>query len=221
MKEKFKFYFVVFLAALMGVGLLTVVGVGASKRQTNGIHSHPTYSYTVYRDRVELNYQGAKDDLVDLVESYIDSIAPSSCLNGIRLVELCDKYNFDIKFALAQGQLESHFGTMGIAAKTNSVWNVKAYDGKSAEQIIKDGDGKIHPDDSIEPYIKLLMSNYFVNGKTERDMLDKFVDVNGKRYATNPNYEEQLRSIYDKIGKETNIDELVSEFHKYKIITGK
>ena len=65
------------------------------------------------------------------------------------------------------------------------------------------------------------MSNYFVNGKTERDMLDEFVDANGKRYATNPNYEEQLRSIYNKIGKETNIDELVSEFHKYKIITSK
>ena len=179
------------------------------------------YAYEVFRDRTELHEYDAKNDLVQAVDNYIDSIAPNSCLNGLRLVEICDEYNFDIKFALAQGQLESHFGTEGIAAKTNMVWNVKAYDGKSAEAIIKDGDGKPHPDESIEPYIQCLYKTYLVNGKTEKDMFIKFVDVNGKRYASNPNYEDSLLHIYDRIEKETQLNELIDKFNKYKIICGK
>lgn len=182
------------------------------------------YSYEIWRDRTELHYQGAKDALVDAVDHYIDSIAPGSCLNGIRLVEICDDYEFDIKFALAQGQLESHFGTEGTAAKTNMVWNVGAFDNKSAEDIIKDKNKNTashHPDESIEPYIKLLYSTYLVDGKTEKDMFINYVDVNNKRYASNPNYEKLLLGIYERIGKETNIDYLINEFKKYKVIAGK
>lgn len=179
------------------------------------------YSYGVYRDRTELYYQGAKNDLVKAVDDYIDSIAPNSCLNGIRLVELCDKYNFDIKFALAQGQLESHFGTQGIASKTNMVWNVKAYDDKSAEDIIKDGGYRKHPDESIEPYLICLYKNYLVDGKTEKDMFISFTDMNGNRYASNPNYEENLWNIYNRIDKETDLTELINKFRKYKMICGK
>lgn len=182
------------------------------------------YSYEVYRDKIELHYQGVKDALVDAVDHYIDSIAPSSCLNGIKVVEICDQYEFDIMFALAQGQLESHFGTEGIAAKTNMVWNVGAFDNKSAEDIINDKNKNTaisHPDKSIEPYIRLLYSTYLVDGKTEKDMFIKYVDKNGKRYASNPNYESSLLDVYERIKKETNIDELIMEFKKYKIITGK
>ena len=182
------------------------------------------YAYEVYRDRTELHYQGAKDALVDVVDAYIDSIAPGSGLNGIRLVEICDEYDFDIKFALAQGQLESHFGTEGVAAKTNMVWNVGAYDNKSAKQIIKDGNKNTapsHPDESIEPYIKLLYAKYLVNGKTEKDMFINYADSTGRRYASNPNYERALLGIYERIGKYTDIDAKIQEFRKYKIITGK
>lgn len=182
------------------------------------------YSYEVWRDRTELHYYGAKDALVEEVDNYIDSIAPESCLNGIKLVEICDQYDFDIKFALAQGQLESHFGTTGTAAKTNMVWNVGAFDNKSAQDIINDKDKNTssnHPDKSIEPYIKLLYTSYLVDGKTEKDMFVKFVDKNGKRYASNTNYETLLLGIYERIGKETGIDEKVKEYKKFKIICGK
>ena len=182
------------------------------------------YSYKVWIDRTELHYQGAKDALVDVVDHYIDSVAPGSCLNGIRLVEVCDKYDFDIKFALAQGQLESHFGTEGVAAKTNMVWNVGAFDNKSADEIIKDKNKNTapsHPDESIEPYIKLLYATYLVDGKTEKDMFVNYVDVNNKRYASNPNYESILLGIYERIGKETDIDKCIREFKKYKTIYGR
>lgn len=209
--------------------ITAIIAITCSTLLTLKVHnSNPEYakiySYEVYRDRIELHYQGAKDALVDAVDHYIDSIAPGSSLNGIRLVEVCDEYEFDIKFALAQGQLESHFGTEGTAAKTNMVWNVGAFDNKSAEDIINDKNENTapkHPDNSIEPYIKLLYSTYFVDGKTEKDMFINYVDKNGKRYASNPQYEKILLGIYERIGKETNIDELIMEFKKYKIITGK
>lgn len=192
------------------------------------VHNAPTvdkdYSYMIWRDRTELHYQGAKDDLVDIVDHYIDSIAPGSCLNGLRLVEVCEEYDFDIKFALAQGQLESHFGTTGTARKTNMVWNVGAYDNKSAQEIINDKNkntASSHPDDSIEPYIKLLYSTYLVDGKTEKDMFINYVDKNGKRYASNENYEKLLLGIYERIGKETNIDKAITEFKRYKTIARK
>ena len=60
-----------------------------------------------------------------------------------------------------------------------------------------------------------------MDGKTEKDMFINYVDKNGKRYASNPNYESHLLSIYERMKKETNIDELIMEFKKYKIITGK
>ena len=45
--------------------------------------------------------------------------------NGAKiLIDVCQKYGLSIKFVLAQGQLESHFGTKGLARKTNSIFNV-------------------------------------------------------------------------------------------------
>lgn len=214
---------------IKGYLITAIIAIACSTILTIGVHNSnlkymKDYSYEVYRDRMELHYEGVKDALVEAVDHYIDSIAPGSCLNGIRVVEICNEYEFDIMFALAQGQLESHFGTEGIAAKTNMVWNVGAFDNKSAEDIIKDKNKNTapsHPDKSIEPYIKLLYSTYLVDGKTEKDMFINYVDKNGKRYASNPNYERSLLGIYERMKKETNIDELIMEFKKYKIITGK
>lgn len=209
--------------------ITTIIAIACSTILAVKVHNTPAvadkdYSYLIWRDRTELNYQGAKDDLVDIVDHYIDSIAPGSCLNGIRLVEVCEEYDFDIKFALAQGQLESHFGTEGTAAKTNMVWNVGAYDNKSAEDIINDKNKNTapsHPDESIEPYIKLLYASYLVDGKTEKDMFDNYVDKDGKRYASNVNYEKILYGIYERIGRETKIDQAIADFKRYKTLSGK
>lgn len=175
------------------------------------------YNYMIYRDRTELALDGCRDRIVTEIDEYIDSIAPDSGLNGIKLFDLCDKYDVDIRFAMAQAEAESHFGTKGIAAKTNMVWNVGAFDNKSADQIIKEKNGNTsasHPDMSIEPYLILLTTRYFVDGKNELDMFEKFVDANGKRYASNPNYENMVQEIYERIDKETNLESLLKEYRK-------
>ena len=176
------------------------------------------YSYQIYRSRTELAMEGVKDNIVTEIDNYIDSVASDSGLNGIRLFELCDKYGVDVRFAMAQAEAESHFGTKGVAAKTNMVWNVKAYDNRTADDMIKKGDAKTHPDMSIEPYLILLTNEYLVNGKTEYDMFDKFVDSNGKRYASNPNYETMVLNIYNRINENTKLKDLLKEYRRYKMI---
>lgn len=167
----------------------------------------------------KLHMEHVKCDLVDEVDGYIKLIAPNSCLNALVVVEACDEYDIDPIFVLAQGQIESHYGTRGIASKTNSVFNVHSFDGVPADQIIKSGKGYSHPDFSVRPYLDLLQRRYLVDGKTERDMFNSFVDTAGNRYASAENYEKSLFDTYVKIQSTTKIDSLVNEYKKYKIIT--
>lgn len=180
----------------------------------NGIE----YEYTIYRSMSELHYSQSKAMIVEEIDNYIDSVAPSSCLNGISLFEACDKYDIDICFVMAQAQLESRFGTTGVASKTNSVWNVMAYDGRTAKDINKKGHGFDHPDKSIKPYMELLKNKYLSDKKTEYDLLKKYTDINGRRYASDNKYESKLSNIYSRIINSTNISKYYKEYKKYKMI---
>lgn len=182
--------------------------------------SNKDYGYEVYHSRVELAMEGVHDRIVTEIDRYIDSVAPNSALNGITLFQMCEKYDVDVVFAMAQAELESHFGVAGVASKTNSVWNVKAYDGRSAADMNRKGDGFSHPDHSIEPYLQLLVNDYMVNGKTEEDMFVKFVNKTGNRYASSTTYETKLLSIYNKINEKTCIRTLLDEYKKYRMILG-
>jgi hypothetical protein len=91
---------------------------------------------------------------------------------------------------------------------------VKAFDGRSADDMIKRGDSMKHPDASIEPYLILLTTEYLVDGKNEVDMFDKFVNRHDKRYASNPNYENTLEEIYNRINECTDLDDLLKKYRK-------
>lgn len=174
------------------------------------------YTCDVYRDNIELKYQSAKSQVIDEIDRYIKQVAPNSALNAITLFNLCEEYGVDIKFALAQGHIESHFGTKGMARKTNSVFNVFAFDGQEYHKISRKGKYD-HPDYSIEPYLKLLKNDYMVE-KTEYDLMNKFVNIDGKRYASDPLYESKLKSKFEYISENTKLDELISNYNMYKII---
>lgn len=178
------------------------------------------YSREVIRGEAELCYNKYKCDLVDEVKHYIDSVSPTSGLNGYAVVDLCERYDLDIKFVLAQGQIESHFGTTGLAKKTNSVFNVGAFDKYTIEEI--NGRYKYrHPDHSIEPYMRLLYKDYITGGKTELDLMAKYVNKHGQRYSSNAAYENDMLRLYKKIDNTTEISNLQGLMRKYKIICGK
>ena len=176
------------------------------------------YVCSIYTNRIESSYVKYKLELADSIDKYIQTIAPTSTLNGSKLLDVCEEYMFDIKLALAQGQIESHFGTKGMAAKTNSVFNVGAFDKHTTYDKIGKRYVYTHPDHSIEPYVKLVVEKYMGEDKTELDLLDKYVDKNGKRYASNPKYEEQLLGIYNRIDEVVNITEAYDQYKKYKIL---
>lgn len=218
LKEFFKKHFFAFLITLV----ITIIYFPLNKLiYTLKENEITMYSYYVYQDRNLLSYYSAKEELVEEVEKYINSVAPNSSINAITLVDKCDEYGVDIIFVLAQAQKESHFGTIGLAAKTNSVFNVFAFDNYTEEDMKTLGKTYKHPDHSIEPYLKLLTTRYFVNGKTEKDMFDQFVDINGLRYASYEGYERDMRLLYNKIDSTTNLSEKIDKYNKFKLIVGK
>lgn len=168
---------------------------------------------TEYIRELQTSYQGVKSDLVDLTQHYIDSVAPNSGLRALILVENCEKYGIPITFTLAQGEIESHFGTKGLAYRTNSVWNVGAFDGHSYNSIQHKYN---NPNDSIVPYLELLSNNY-LQGKTIEDLLESYVDINGNRYASDKYYESKLKSTLEYIRSHYTIDELQSRLNYYKV----
>lgn len=159
-------------------------------------------------------------ELVTATDEYIKSVAPLSALNGITIIENCIKYDIDPIFVLAQGQIESGFGTQGLARKTNSVWNTYAFDGHSYEKVSSKGKYRC-PDDSVEPYIKLIINDYMGDSKTEYDLLREYVNLNGNRYASAKDYEVKLVRVYDSIKSGTKIDSLNYELKRLRIILNK
>lgn len=190
---------------LLAITMINFFSINQLKGHHVDKYEKYSYAYDCLKE-AEITYWDYKCALVNEVQSYIEKIAPSSNLRGYAVVEECEKYNVDICFALAQGEVESHFGTKGVAAKTHMVWNIKAFDNKSAEDIIEDGDALSCPNKSIEPYLQTLLKTYLVN-KTEEDLMQNFVDINGNRYASNPNYENLVFDKYNYIKDNTKIIE--------------
>ena len=186
-----------------------------NKKSNNNDNAY--YLFEIFRDNQKLKYWAVKEELTIEVNNYIQSVAPQSIVDGLYLINDCEKYQVDITFVLAQGTLESHFATKGIGGKINSIFNVCVYDS------IKDGNNVNknykypHPNKSIEPYLKLLTADYLINGKTEQDLLENYVNKNGKRYASYVNYEQDLSSIIDRIKSNTKIDSLYKELNNYNI----
>lgn len=157
-------------------------------------------------------FNDARDALAIEVHDYISTIAPRAEIDPYILIDLCTQYNIDVAFVMAQGQIESHYATAGTAKKTKSVFNVGAYDGHSAATQRRNGFGFENPNDSIEPYLILLTSDYLVNGKTINDLMTNYVNYLGMRYASNRKYESQLKSVYNKIYRNPNFKIAYEEY---------
>ena len=188
----------------MVVGLINFFSIERLKDHHIEKYDKYTYAYDCIKE-AEITYWDYKCALVNEVQKYIEQIAPSSNLRGYAIVEECEKYDVDICFVLAQGEVESSFGTKGIASKLNCVFNVGIYDNKTTEQI-EDKYRFEYPNESIEPYLKLLTTKYLVN-KLEHDLMRKFVDINGNRYASDKDYEIKISSKYKFICENTKIHE--------------
>lgn len=204
----FGFIFALILFAIM-IGLLTFQ---LSKPKSD-------FWYAIYQERTELKYWSSKDSLVAAIDNYIITTAPESTVDGLFLLNKCQEYNVDLVFVLAQATLESNFGTTGMAKKTNSVFNIGAYDGKSIHAISSKYKYE-NPNLSIDPYLTLLNDSY-LDGKSEEELLNNFVNKHGKRYASYKNYEKELQIIIKKIEDNTDIVKAYSRFLKYQNLSSR
>ena len=204
----FGFIFALILFAIM-IGLLTFQ---LSKPKSD-------FWYAIYQERTELKYWSSKDSLVAAIDNYIITTAPESTVDGLFLLNKCQEYNVDLVFVLAQATLESNFGTTGMAKKTNSVFNIGAYDGKSIYAISSKYKYE-NPNLSIDPYLTLLNDSY-LDGKSEEELLNNFVNKHGKRYASYKNYEKELQIIIKKIEDNTDIVKAYSRFLKYQNLSSR
>lgn len=193
--------------------------------KSNNFNTFDTLEYT---NNIQTDFN---NKLVIEVEKYIKTNAPRTKLSAKYLVDKCLEYNTDVVFVLSQGLLESHFGTKGKAAQTNSVWNVGTYDNGQIKYRYK------HPNESVEPYLKLLNEKYLIDVSAKGDTVYKdlyhlledhgYVNYNGNRFATSYQYENSLRKIMLRINSQTNInfyqeilrltpEQLISYFGPYK-----
>jgi len=189
--------------------LITVIYLSVYKITTT------SYQYD-YILETELKYWDTKNKIINEISEFIMNGSDNSDLSPILLLNLCDKYDIDVRLALAQGKVESNFGTKGLARRTNSVWNMGAYDGYKIDKIL--GIYKYaHPNKSIEPYLKSIKYNYLGGTKIEHDLLDNFVNRSGHRYASYPNYENELKIVWEEINTTTELDSLLSIYKKYRL----
>lgn len=200
--------------------LLIAIAVMRINNTVNNLKSHHIeaegYSYPIDCMReAELAYWEYKAQLTHEVQNYINTIAPTSNLRAYAIIDECESYNVDIMFVLTQAEIESHFGTKGIGSKLNNVFNVGVFDGLSHEKVSKNYKYD-YPNESIKPYLELLTTRYLVK-KTEEDLMNKYVDINNKRYASDEHYEEKFRNKYNYIKSNTRIEELQAIVKSYAI----
>ena len=214
--KKIVLFIVIVITIGIGTDFLIGYVIDATKSSIECEHTRDVYVH-----RLESKFDASREALAVEVDKYIKTIAPTSVVDALNLIDLCAEYNVDLRLALVQGHLESHFATKGTAARTYSIFNVGAFDGHSAEKQKKNGYGYKHPDYSVEPYLKLLTTDYLVDGKTELDLLNKFVNKNGKRYASSTTYESMLKDRWDKIDEIANITQTYETYKMYKLMLGR
>lgn len=170
---------------------------------------------SIYIDKLseQADMRKVEDQLITSMSAYIDSVAPGNKVSAGILYRSCTEHGVDIRLALAQGQIESHFGTKGIARSTNSIFNVHSFDDRSVHDIKKSNKDYPHPDSSIAPYTKLIRDRY-MKDKTTDQLLKSFVDVDGNRYASCPEYESKLRYIISYIDK-TEVGKNIKRLKQY------
>ena len=155
------------------------------------------------------------------IQSYIDKYSDGkSPITSQDVIDVSAKYGVPVEFILAQGRLESQFGTKGRGARTKNIYNVGNYtsgdtmrkdsaEQKAVSREMTDWVG------GLEAYARLLQEDYMPeDGNWNRLVDNKFVNKDGNRYATDEKYESKLKDIISGIYK-LNTEKSVSSQEQF------
>jgi flagellum-specific peptidoglycan hydrolase FlgJ len=156
-------------------------------------------------------------EIQSYIEKYSDGKSPITAQD---VIDVSAKYGIPVEFILAQGRLESNFGTKGRAARTNNIYNIANYTSgdtmlkDSAEQkaVSREMSGWV---EGLEVYARELQKNYMPkDGNWNKLLDDEFVNKDGNRYAEDSNYEKTLKSLISGIYK-LNTEKSVSSQEQF------
>ena len=100
-----------------------------------------------------------------------------------------------LSLVLPQGHLESHFGTStNSKARPQNPFNVGVFD---------DGTRQTFPTTraGVQAYYDLMAKDYLGRGRKPEDLLTSFVNRDGNRYASDVNYEANMRKQLGVVNK--------------------
>lgn len=127
-------------------------------------------------------------------------------------VRVAYEEDMDLPLLLAAAWLETMMGTSGVCVTrgTNSMYSVGAWDDGTTRKYY---DSKV---ESMRHYAQII-KNVYLQGRDVDTLLKdgNFVNKDGFRYASNPNYERNLRNIRNKILK--NYEVLRPDFRSGQI----
>lgn len=142
------------------------------------------------------------------IQSFIDAKSGGNApITAKDIIDVSAKYNVPVELILAQGAMESNFGTKGRAARTNNIFNVgnttpgdKMRKGSKEQQAVsRKFDSWI---DGLDAYASLMSRRYAPDGNWS-NLLENFVNDEGNRYATAEGYEDSLKQMIDEFYKMT------------------
>lgn len=102
-----------------------------------------------------------------------------------------------VELALTQAHLESALGTKG-RSPANNPYNVGENDSGTVKWFTSTFEG-------VQAYYYLMTKNY-LKCKSVSTLLKSFTNCNGKRYASNPNYEHDIKILINKIKTYTDAE---------------
>lgn len=195
-----------FLICLI-VSLLMLACINASGQTNEAKMIDTTVIENVIDSPIQENYMLPHDsirlDMIYQVDRYI--MTKTRGKHDPKLAEyLVDnsiKYDIDLCFMMSQTQIETCFGTAGVGRSSSR---------RSLFGVIKKR--YTNYNEAIEDYCKLLKKSYLVKGRTEKDLMRRYVTGSGYRYAGSLTYERDLTKNYKTICKVTSLSNLQAEY---------
>ena len=152
-----------------------------------------------------LHHELVKRQLISEVNSYITKHTKGKAHPDLAefIVNNALEYDIDICFMMGQTQVETNFGTAGIgrASSKRSLFGVMKRIYKNYNEAVAD-------------YCRLLKKSYLTKGRTEHDLMKKYVSSGGHRYAGSTTYEVTLSKTYKSIADRTKITSLQKRYKK-------
>jgi flagellum-specific peptidoglycan hydrolase FlgJ len=130
----------------------------------------------------------------EICQSFIETRNPNAQVTGQMMANAAASvYNMGYvppELALAQLTIEGGLSTNKNAKpiRTNNPFNVGNVDSGAVKHFQTKQDG-------INAYYNLMVKTYLTKGKDASELLRNFVNVSGKRYASDPNYEKLLANV--------------------------